>query len=73
MKIRSFWSIFDAEGMIVNQFEVFDTMFQAIDYIKAHYTYKEWLDAELTLNRFEADVEDNMAIIEFTDQINPFE
>lgn len=72
MKLKSFWSIFDAEAMMVGD-EMFESMFDAIDYCKSTWTYKEWNECEFTLNRFIVDIDDNMAIVEFTEQINPYE
>lgn len=50
MKIKSLWGIFDAENMLVHD-EVFASMFEAIDYCKSTWTYKEWNECEFTLNR----------------------
>ena len=72
MTVKSFWGIFDAEAMMVGE-ETFATMFDAIDYVKSTWSYTEWNECEFTLNRFDADIDDNMSIVEFTDQINPFE
>lgn len=54
-----------------NVCEGFKTLNGAIAWIKSNYTHKEWIDAELTLN--EVEIDDNGTILEFTDQINPFE
>lgn len=72
MKIKSLWGIFDADAMMVGEL-TFSNMFDAIDYCKSTWTYKEWNECEFTLNRFDTDIDDNMAIVEFTDQINPYD
>ena len=72
MKIKSLWGIFDAENMLVND-KTFVSMFDAIDYCKSTWTYKERNECEFTLNRFDTDIDDNMAIVEFTEQINPYD
>ena len=53
--------------------ETFVTMFDAIDYYKSTWTYKEWNECEFILNRFVVDVDDNMTIVKFTEQINPYD
>lgn len=72
MKVKHLWGIFDAENMLVHD-ETFVSMFDAIDYCKYTWTYKEWNECEFTLNRFGVDVDNNMAIVEFTEQINPYD
>ena len=72
MKIKSLWGIFDAENMLVHD-KAFVSMFNAIDYCKSTWTYKEWNECEFTLNRFDTDIDDNKAIVEFTEQINPYD
>lgn len=39
--------------------------------MRYYYTHKDWFDAELTLN--EVTIDENGIVLEFTDQINPFE
>ena len=72
MKVKHLWGIFDAENMLVHD-KTFVSMFDAIDYCKSTWTYKEWNECEFTLNRFDVDVDDNNAITEFTEQINPYD
>ena len=50
MELKYLWGIFDAENMLVHD-EVFASMFEAIDYCKSTWTYKEWNECEFTLNR----------------------
>ena len=71
MKLKYLWAIFDAENMFVHD-EIFVSMFEAIDYCKSTWTYKEWNEYEFTLNRFCVDIND-MSIVEFTEQINPYD
>ena len=66
--LKYLWGIFDAENKLVHD-EVFVSMFDAIDYCKSTWTYKEWNEYEFTLNRFCVD----MTIIAFTEQINPYD
>ena len=72
MYLKHLWGIFDAENMLVDD-EAFVTMFDAIDYCKSTWTNKEWNECEFTLNRFVADIDDNMEIVKFTEQINPYD
>jgi hypothetical protein len=62
------FNIFDDQCQNVS--EGFETLAAAIAYIKSEYTRREWFDAELTLN--EVLVDNNGCVLEFTDQINPF-
>lgn len=71
MKVKHLWGIFDAENMLVHD-KTFVSMFDAIDYCKSTWTYKEWNECEFTLNRFGVDIND-MSIVEFTEQINPYD
>ena len=72
MYLKHLWGIFDVENMLVDD-ETFTTMFDAIDYCKSTWNYKEWNECEFTLNRFVVDIDDNMEIVEFTEQINPYD
>lgn len=71
MKIKYLWAIFDAENMLVHD-ETFVSMFDAIDYCKSTWTYKEWNEYEFTLNKFCVNIND-MSSVEFTEQINPYD
>lgn len=71
MKIKYLWGIFDDENNLVHD-ELFISMFNAIDFCKSNWTYKEWNEWNLTLNRFCVDIDD-IANVEFTEQINPYE
>lgn len=71
MEVKYLWGIFGAENMLVHD-ETFISMFDAIDYCKSTWTYKEWNGCKFILNRFCVDIND-MSIVEFTEQINPYD
>ena len=63
-----FWGVFDG-CMLVSH--MFYSSSDCCSWVKCYYTYKEWQDAELTVTQISVD--SHGSILEFTDQINPFD